>query len=115
MKAIWESLLLRGKQADQLTLDFADATSESLADQVEVQWTTFGAGAPVRRPPLPPPSGAHPGRRRIDGVFGPVELGFCRRRLDQATQPNPKRAKLHPKRFALEAGAARRPARSSAW
>ena len=27
MKAIWESLLLRGKQADQLTLDFGEATS----------------------------------------------------------------------------------------
>ena len=27
MKAIWESLLLRGKQADQLTLDFGAATS----------------------------------------------------------------------------------------
>lgn len=39
MKAIWESLLLRGKEAEQLTLDFADATSKSLADQVEVEWT----------------------------------------------------------------------------
>ncbi len=38
MKAIWESLLLRGKDAEQLTLDFADATSGSLADEVEVQW-----------------------------------------------------------------------------
>ncbi|KZS55865.1 helicase [Mycobacterium kansasii] len=38
MKAIWESLLLRGKEAEQLTLDFADATSASLADEVEVQW-----------------------------------------------------------------------------
>ena len=38
MKAIWESLLLRGNEADQLTLDFADATSESLADAVEVEW-----------------------------------------------------------------------------
>lgn len=39
MKAIWESLLLRGKQAEQLTLDFAEATSKSLSDQVEVEWT----------------------------------------------------------------------------
>ncbi|BCQ07073.1 RNA polymerase-associated protein RapA [Mycobacterium heckeshornense] len=38
MKAIWESLLLRGKDAEQLTLDFADATSASLADEVQVQW-----------------------------------------------------------------------------
>lgn len=39
MKAIWESLLLRGKEAEQLTLDFAEATSKSLADKVEVEWT----------------------------------------------------------------------------
>jgi superfamily II DNA or RNA helicase len=39
MKAIWESLLLRGKEAEQLTLDFADATSKSLAERVEVEWT----------------------------------------------------------------------------
>ena len=39
MKAIWESLLLRGKEAEQLTLDFAGATSKSLAEQVEVEWT----------------------------------------------------------------------------
>lgn len=39
MKAIWESLLLRGKEAEQLTLDFAEATSKSLAEQVEVEWT----------------------------------------------------------------------------
>ncbi|MGV0895517.1 helicase-related protein [Mycolicibacterium elephantis] len=38
MKAIWESLLLRGKDAEQLTLDFAEATSASLAEQVEVEW-----------------------------------------------------------------------------
>lgn len=38
MKAIWESLLLRGKDTDQLTLDFADATSTTLADEVQVQW-----------------------------------------------------------------------------
>ncbi|MBY0287282.1 MAG: DEAD/DEAH box helicase [Mycobacteriaceae bacterium] len=39
MKAIWESLLLRGKEAEQLTLDFAEATSKTLAEQVEVEWT----------------------------------------------------------------------------
>ena len=38
MKAIWESLLLRGKDADQLALDFGAATSRSLADAVEVEW-----------------------------------------------------------------------------
>ncbi|MGV7717824.1 helicase-related protein [Mycobacterium kansasii] len=38
MKAIWEALLLRGKQTDQLTLDFAEATSTALADEVQVQW-----------------------------------------------------------------------------
>ncbi|EHB48618.1 helicase domain protein [Mycolicibacterium rhodesiae JS60] len=38
MKAIWESLLLRGKDAEQLTLDFAGATSTALADEVQVQW-----------------------------------------------------------------------------
>jgi superfamily II DNA or RNA helicase len=38
MKAIWESLLLRGKDTEQLTLDFADATSASLADEIEVEW-----------------------------------------------------------------------------
>lgn len=38
MKAIWESLLLRGKDAEQLTLDFAEATSASLAEQVDVEW-----------------------------------------------------------------------------
>jgi hypothetical protein len=39
IKSIWESLLLRGKEAEQLTLDFAGATSKSLAEQVEVEWT----------------------------------------------------------------------------
>jgi superfamily II DNA or RNA helicase len=39
MKAIWESLLLRGKEAEQLTLDLAEATSKSLAERVEVEWT----------------------------------------------------------------------------
>lgn len=38
MKAIWESLLLRGNDTEQLALDFADATSTSLADAVDVQW-----------------------------------------------------------------------------
>lgn len=39
MKAIWESLLLRGKDAEQLTLDLAAATSASLAEQVGVAWS----------------------------------------------------------------------------
>ncbi|RPA56331.1 helicase [Gordonia oryzae] len=39
MKAIWESMLLRGNDAEQLTLDFAEATTQSLADQVGVEWT----------------------------------------------------------------------------
>lgn len=38
MKAIWESLLLRGKSTDQLELDFGAATSKSLAEAVEVEW-----------------------------------------------------------------------------
>lgn len=38
MKAIWESLLLRGKEAEQLKLDFASATTASLAEKVEVEW-----------------------------------------------------------------------------
>jgi superfamily II DNA or RNA helicase len=38
MKAIWESLLLRGKEADQLELDFGSATSDELAHAVEVEW-----------------------------------------------------------------------------
>ncbi|CAG7637155.1 helicase-related protein [Rhodococcus opacus] len=38
MNAIWESLLLRGNQTEQLALDFAEATSTSLADAVGVQW-----------------------------------------------------------------------------
>ncbi|ODR08034.1 helicase [Mycolicibacillus koreensis] len=39
MKAIWESLLLRGQDAEQLTLDLAAATTASLAEQVEVAWS----------------------------------------------------------------------------
>ncbi|MBF9317690.1 helicase-related protein [Mycobacteroides chelonae] len=38
MKSIWESMLLRGKDAEQLTLDFAEATTASLAEKVEVEW-----------------------------------------------------------------------------
>jgi superfamily II DNA or RNA helicase len=49
MKAIWESLLLRGKEAEQLTLDFAEATSKSLADQVEVEWTNAAEREKVSR------------------------------------------------------------------
>ncbi|WP_249645127.1 helicase-related protein [Nocardia sputi] len=39
MKAIWESLLLRGTATDQLALDFGGATSDSLADAVDVRWS----------------------------------------------------------------------------
>jgi superfamily II DNA or RNA helicase len=49
MKAIWESLLLRGKDAEQLTLDFADATSASLADEVEVQWVNSAEREKISR------------------------------------------------------------------
>lgn len=49
MKAIWESLLLRGKEAEQLTLDFGAATSKSLADQVEVEWTNAAEREKVSR------------------------------------------------------------------
>ena len=49
MKAIWESLLLRGKEAEQLTLDFADATSKSLAEQVEVEWVNAAEREKVSR------------------------------------------------------------------
>jgi superfamily II DNA or RNA helicase len=49
MKAIWESLLLRGKDTEQLTLDFADATSTSLADEVEVQWVNAAEREKVSR------------------------------------------------------------------
>lgn len=49
MKAIWESLLLRGKEAEQLTLDFAEATSRSLAEQVEVEWTNAAEREKVSR------------------------------------------------------------------
>jgi superfamily II DNA or RNA helicase len=38
MKAIWESLLLRGKDTEQLTLDFTDTAVASLADEIEVEW-----------------------------------------------------------------------------
>lgn len=49
MKAIWESLLLRGKQAEQLTLDFGAATSQSLADRVEIEWTNAAEREKVSR------------------------------------------------------------------
>ena len=38
MNAIWESLLLRGNDPDQLTLDFGQSTSSGLADAVLTQW-----------------------------------------------------------------------------
>ena len=49
MKAIWESLLLRGTQAEQLTLDLSEATSASLADALEVQWTDAAEREKVSR------------------------------------------------------------------
>lgn len=49
MKAIWESLLLRGKEAEQLTLDFAGATSQSLAEKVDVEWTNAAEREKVSR------------------------------------------------------------------
>jgi hypothetical protein len=38
MNAIWESLLLRGTEPDQLTLDFGSTTSSETADAVLTQW-----------------------------------------------------------------------------
>ena len=49
MKAIWESLLLRGKEADQLELDFGAATSQSLAEAVEVEWINVAEREKVSR------------------------------------------------------------------
>ena len=49
MKAIWESLLLRGKSADQLELDFAGATSQTLAEAVEVEWVNVAEREKVSR------------------------------------------------------------------
>ena len=117
MKAIWESLLLRGKQADQLTLDFADATSESLADQVEVQWTTFGAGAPVSASSstaaIRCSSGTATHRRGLRP--GGARLLSSPPRPGDATESKTGEIAYTPKGLLLEAGAARRPARLSAW
>lgn len=49
MKAIWESLLLRGKEADQLELDLAGATSHTLAEAVEVDWVNVAEREKVSR------------------------------------------------------------------
>ena len=38
MNAIWESLLLRGTEPEQLTLDLGAATTSATADAVETQW-----------------------------------------------------------------------------
>ena len=38
MNAIWESLLLRGTDTEQLTLDFGDATTSATADAVLTHW-----------------------------------------------------------------------------
>jgi superfamily II DNA or RNA helicase len=49
MKAIWESLLLRGKDTEQLELDLAGATSKTLADAVEVDWVNVAEREKVSR------------------------------------------------------------------
>ena len=49
MKAIWESLLLRGKDADQLELDLAGVTSKTLAEAVEVEWVNVAEREKVSR------------------------------------------------------------------
>lgn len=38
MKAIWESLLLRGSEPEQLTLDFGSFTSSATDEDVETRW-----------------------------------------------------------------------------
>jgi len=38
MNAIWESLLLRGSEPEQLTLDFGAFTNSATDDEVETQW-----------------------------------------------------------------------------
>ena len=38
MNAIWESLLLRGTDPEQLTLDFGATTTSETADAVLTQW-----------------------------------------------------------------------------
>jgi hypothetical protein len=38
MNAVWESLLLRGTEPDQLMLDFGSTTSSATADAVLVEW-----------------------------------------------------------------------------
>lgn len=49
MKAIWESLLLRGKTADQLELDLAGATTSALAEAIEVDWVNVAEREKVSR------------------------------------------------------------------
>ncbi len=49
MKAIWESLLLRGKDTEQLELDLAGATSQTLAEAVEVDWVNVAEREKVSR------------------------------------------------------------------
>lgn len=49
MKAIWESLLLRGKDTEQLELDLAGATSHTLAEAVEVDWVNVAEREKVSR------------------------------------------------------------------
>lgn len=49
MTAIWESLLLRGNETDQLTLDLGSATSSAVTDAVEMQWTDAAEREKVSR------------------------------------------------------------------
>lgn len=49
MKAIWESLLLRGKSTEQLQLDFGASTSKSLADSLELEWVNVAEREKARR------------------------------------------------------------------
>lgn len=49
MTAIWESLLLRGNETDQLTLDLGSATSSAVTDAVEMQWVDAAEREKVSR------------------------------------------------------------------
>ncbi|KAF0969885.1 helicase-related protein [Gordonia sp. YY1] len=49
MKAIWESMLLRGRDAEQLTFDFGAATSATLAERVETEWVNAAEREKVSR------------------------------------------------------------------
>ncbi|ORM37130.1 helicase-related protein [Williamsia sp. 1135] len=49
MTAIWESLLLRGNETDQLALDLGSATSSAVTDAVEMHWTDAAEREKVSR------------------------------------------------------------------